>query len=565
MFRRAAALGISALGIAVGLFTLRVAQDNPGYWFAGTSQAANAALLLAGWSLIACGLVSWLQRPDSRFGPLLVAAGFAWFLPEWNNPGANWALVFTAGIGLYAICPSLVGHAVLAYPRGRVRTRAEETAVACSYVGSFVVLGLAPALLLDPAAQGCSQCPPNLLAVADRATFASDLTRAGIYLGVVWALALTALSTLRLRRAATRPVVVAGTAYLVLVTATFAVSLDRGSLSNGTLERRLWLGEAAALVGMTAAVAWNWVRARRARSQMARLVVELSYSPPPGGLRDVLAQIVGDAELVLAYPLDDTGRLVDANGRAVEVARGLQRTTLVSGGRTVAVLAHAPGLLDDEQLVDEVTAAARLALENERLQAEVCAHLEELRASRARIVAAGDAERRRLERDLHDGAQQRLVGLALSLRLLRSHLAARELETADAELAHAIEDLRELAHGIFPAVLSDEGFAAAVEALTEDARVPIRLGSLPEGRFASPVENAAYTIVAEAAGTASRGLAVRAGHRNGLLTVDLETQDIDGLDVAALEDRIGALDGRLTVGPGRDGRVTIHAELPCES
>src|SRR5205814_1618063 len=156
-----------------------------------------------------------------------------------------------------------------------------------------------------------------------------------------------------------------------------------------------------------------------------------------------------DPELAIAYPLTGSGRLVDAFGRPVELTAGRARTTLVSGGRSVAVLGHAPGLLDDEQLVEEVTRAARLGLEHERLQAEVRAHLEELRASRARIIAAGDAERKRLERDLHDGAQQRLVALALALRLLPSQLSPQagpdvmsRLEQADAELDSTISQLR---------------------------------------------------------------------------------------------------------------------------
>ena len=161
---------------------------------------------------------------------------------------------------------------------------------------------------------------------------------------------------------------------------------------------------------------------RRARAAVARLVVELAHSPPPGGLRDALAGHGRRPDLVLAYPLGrdrPTGRR--AGGRSTLEAAN--RRGSCETGVSVAVLAHAPGLLDDEQLVEEVAAAARLALENERLQAEVRAQLEELRASRARIVEAGDAERKRLERDLHDGAQQRLVGLSLSLRLARSQLA----------------------------------------------------------------------------------------------------------------------------------------------
>jgi signal transduction histidine kinase len=180
-------------------------------------------------------------------------------------------------------------------------------------------------------------------------------------------------------------------------------------------------------------------------------------------------------------------------------------------------------------------------------------------------VAAGDAERKRLERDLHDGAQQRLVGLSLSLRLLRMQRpGSSPLEQADEELRLAITDLRELAHGIFPAVLADEGLAAAVEALAEEGRVPVRIGVMPDERFAAPVESAAYALVAEAVRAAPAGLAVRAEHVEGLLAVDVETAALDGLDVVALQDRIGALDGRLEVA-SENGHARIHAELPCGS
>ncbi len=238
----------------------------------------------------------------------------------------------------------------------------------------------------------------------------------------------------------------------------------------------------------------------------------------------------------------------------------------------MAVLAHAPGLLDDEQLVDDVTVAVRLALENERLQAEVRARLEELRASRARIVATSDAERRRLEHNLHDGAQQRLVTLALSLRLLRSQLApnsaahiAEQLEDAETELDRAISELRELAHGIFPAVLADGGLAVAVRALAEEGRVPIATRDLPEGRLSAAVETTAYTIVAEAARTATSGVLVHVKRRGNVLTVEVETDDDPALDLVALENRVGALDGRLRCVHGENRRVTIRAELPCVS
>jgi signal transduction histidine kinase len=571
MRRWTIAVGVFGLGVAAGLYSLGVARDDPGYWFAGSSDGAAAALLAAGWALIGCGVVSWVRRPASVFGPLLAAAGFAWFVPEWNNPGIDSAAAFSLGLALSAACPALVAHAVLAYPGGL--SRLESASLAVAYAGGLLVLGVLPTLFFDAQVE-CAPCPDNPILVSARGDLAEDLLHAGLYLGLGWALLLALLATAKLVRAASavRPVLAAGAAYLVLVAGSFAASLEEGFLANGTLERHLWLGQAFALAALALGVVWSWVRARRARSAVARLVVELAQSPPPGGLRDVLAGIVGDRDLLLAYPLDDPAGLVDAHGRPLELPSGRETTSLVRGGRTVAVLAHAPGLLDDEQLVEEVTAAARLALENERLQADVRARLEQLRTSRARIVEAGDAERRRLERDLHDGAQQRLVGLALSLRLVRSQLAdgahsevASRLGEAELELRKATVELRELAHGIFPAVLADEGLGAAVEALAEEGRVPIRVGSLPASRFEAAVETAAYTVVAEAARVATSTVDVGAHESPGALVVEVETGDGHALDIDALEDRVGALDGRLLLTRTDDDRLTIRAELPCVS
>jgi signal transduction histidine kinase len=336
--------------------------------------------------------------------------------------------------------------------------------------------------------------------------------------------------------------------------------------------QRLWLAQAAALAAFALSVVWAWIRARRARSEVARLVVDLARAPAPGGLEDALRSIVGDPDLELAYPLADRNVW---SMRLGDRSCWLRIESEPASCATAARSRSSPtprGCWRDEQLVEEVTNAARLALENERLQAEVRAHLEELRASRARIVEAGDAERRRLERDLHDGAQQRLVALSLWLRLVRSQRPAEadpsqaaRFDEADAELRAAIGELRELAHGIFPAVLADEGLAAAVEALAEQARVPLRIDALPEGRLDHAVETTAYTVVAEAARAATSALAVRAARSGPVLVVEVETVDLTGLDVAGLEDRVGALDGSLAVERRGNGRVTIRAVLPCAS
>jgi signal transduction histidine kinase len=570
---RAGRLTLLAAGLALSLVSLAITQGEPAYSLAGTAPAAWAAGLLAGWSLIAAGLGAWARRPGSRFGPLPVAAGLAWFLAEWDNPGAGVALAFTAGLVLQAACPPLIGHAALVYPGGRLRSRLERVAVALAYGGAVLPLGILPALFFQPADQGCGQCPANLLGVFNDPQAVQALTRVGIGMGLAWTVLLVALMGWRLVRstAATRrltaPVIVPAIAYLTLVAWSFQHALARGFLSNDTLDRRLWLGQAAALVALALGVASEGVRGRRTRSALARLVVELAASPPAGGLGAALAKTLGDPTLTLLYPLPD-GRRVDAAGRPAKPGQRQEVTPLVRGGRPVALLAHRPGLLDDPRLVEEIAATARLALDNERLQAQNRAQLQDLRASRARIVEQGDAERQRLERDLHDGAQQRLVSLALSLRLAQLEDGAdpdiTALREAEAGVRQALEELRGLARGLYPAALTEEGLGAALEALAEQTPSPLMLRRLPQERLEPSVEAAAYFVVAETLKRSRpRRAAVDTAHTDGRLVVEVETDEEPPRELTDLEDRVGALDGRLLVQAAPEGGTRIRAELPC--
>ena len=562
-------------GLALGAVSFALVRGEPGYALVDDSVARAVAELGAGLALIAVGAASWMRRPESRFGLLLALAGVAWFLAEWNNPGIGSSLGFTIGLVFYAVAPALVAHAALAYPEGRLSSRIDRLMVTVAYVGALVVLGLGPALFFDPGAAGCAQCPENLVLVDGSVGRFEDLNQAGIDLGLVWALGLAALLIVRLLRSTTAlrrliwPVVVAATVYLGLVAADFAHSLDRGLLSNDATDVDLRLAQAAALLAVSLGVAWTWARARHTRAEVARLVVELAHSPAPGDLRGALADTLGDPTIELAYPLAD-GKLVDAGGR--EVTLGTDVTALVRDGHEVALLSHRAGLLDDPGLVEEVAGAARLALENERLRAQAGAQLEDLRASRARVIAAGDSERRRLERDLHDGAQQRLVGLSLSLRLARSGLRPepdpsllQRIDEADSELRTALAELREVANGIFPAVLADEGLGAALEAFAEDGAIPIELAELPEGRLDPSVEAAAYFVVSETSRTSTASwLRVGAKRSDEQLVVVVETDDAAG-ELTEVEDRVGALDGTVAIVREPGGRVTVTAEIPCES
>jgi signal transduction histidine kinase len=569
-------LALWPVGLAVAVGSMAIAHGTPSYAFAGASLWTLAAGLAAGWALIAVGLIAWARRPASRFGLLLAAGGFGWFLQEWNNPGIGSELAFTIGLALSLVGIPLIAHAVLAYPSGRLSGWPDRAGLTAAYLGAGLVLGLLPALFFDPASNGCGQCPRNLLLVRDDPELFNGLNRVAVQLGLGWSLALIVLLALQLARSTPAlvrlrvPVAAAATAFLGLVTWDFQHSLDRGTLGSDPTDRRLWLGQAAALLALAAGVGWSWLRGRRTRDAVARLVVEQAGSPAPGGLRDVLAGTLGDPSLQLTYRLAD-GRRVDAHGRPLTLEGTV--TPLVRGGRQVAFLAHRAGLLDDPGLAEEVAAASRLALENERLQAELAAQLQDLRASRTRIIATGDTERRRLERDLHDGAQQRLVSLALSLRLARSKLQpaadparSSRIDQAEDELRVALGELRELAHGIFPAVLADEGLAAAMEALAENATVPIRITALPEGRLEPAVETAAYFAVAEVVRYSSGStVTVGATRRDGQLVVEIERDSNAPDDLIDLQDRVGALDGRLQVLHEPGGRVRIRAEIPCES
>jgi signal transduction histidine kinase len=326
------------------------------------------------------------------------------------------------------------------------------------------------------------------------------------------------------------------------------------------------------------------VELRMARSAVADLVVELGDTPTPGRLRDALRQALGDATLEVFLAdgqgwRDDTGR--SATLPNPDGARAV--TTLERDGRPVATLLHDPALLDEPGLVAAVSSAVRLAVENERLEAEVRAQLEEVRASRARIVAAGDDARRRLERDLHDGAQQQLVALSLLLRRAQRQASAdgdpamrATLDAAATQLADALGELRALARGIHPAVLTEAGLARALESLATRSSTRVDLHSTLSRRLPASVEATAYFVVSEALANAEKHASasrvrVTAGEDAGLLRVEISDDGAGGADSArgsglrGLEDRVAAHGGRLTVDSPPQLGTRVRAEIPCAS
>ena len=353
--------------------------------------------------------------------------------------------------------------------------------VAAAYLTNIVVLGVLPTLFFEPGSAGCPGCPDNAFALGSDVGLVTSFTRLGLLLEVAWIAAAIGLLIARLMRVSvasrrlSAPVLVPGIAFFVCVALDAMHAFQRGYLSNDALDLTFWYGQAVALVAMAAGVELEAIRARRARQQVTQIVLDLAGSTPPGRLRDRLASTLGDPGLRLAYAVSD-GRLVDADGRLVELVPGAGRTDtrVERGNELVAWLSHRTELLDDPERLRESIAASRLVIENERLHAESQLQLDELRASRVRIVDTADRERRRLERDLHDGAQQRLVHLSMAVGLARLRLgdgdgvhAARDvLAQVDVELREALADLREVAHGIYPIELA-EGLAAGAAVLAE--------------------------------------------------------------------------------------------------
>ena len=558
--RVAAALVVIA-GLAVAAVAVRAADADQ--TLAGPGGGPLVLLLAVAGALAVAGSVTCRRRPRAASGELLLSAAACWCAAQLVSPAAGSSLLFTLGLAIGAAAPAAVALAVLPDRLGGV-------ALAVAALG---LLGVGSALVFDPFASGCSECPENLLLVHGDPGLFEALQRAGLWLGaaaVGWLLGSTVVRMLGSgagTRAREAPAMIAAALYLAAVGAQYVHGIPRGFLAADDVDRALWTLQGAALLVLATWLAWEPVRERRARAGLARLVADLQAGREPFGLRDVLRRVLRDPGLEVAYPLAD-GRRLDVEGRTVAPAPGQVVTELQEGERTVAELLHAPERLPDPAIVSEIAAAAALSLRNERLRAEARARLEDLRAMRARIVAMGDVERRQLERDLHDGAQQRLATLTVSLEVARSRATgerAAGLAAACAEVRAALAALRDVAHGLIPAVLADEGLAPAVEAFAEVAEADVRVPEpLPPDRFAPAVEAAAYHVVCETVRRAGpTGATVRAVRDDGRLMLSIDTDDAPTGDLVDLDDRVGALGGTLRVErSGRGSRVV--AELPCE-
>jgi signal transduction histidine kinase len=579
--REAALAAVVAYGIAA-VVVPRSAPTPPGPTTYGeVSAAARIADLAAGLGLLAAGVFAASEPQRRRLGVLAILAGVTWFGPDWEGWYHGPALVVSLGAAAPVVFLALVVHLVLSFPSGRLGSRLGVGMVCAAYAVAAVA-ALARALFRDPLLD--LYCWRNCIDNSFLVRSDGGLTRA---VGDLWPPALTALGLALAVVAGARLLVASEPARHRLwqglvpgglvgaAAAAYGVALwhQRLETPRSSTFFSLFLVLACSAAALGVGVGWDVARTRRTRASLGRLAQELGEAPRPGGLQDALAAALGDPTLVVLYWLPGSQRFVDHRGReARPPATGDDRaaTPITRRGETIAVVVHDAALLDVPDLEREIGSAARLAVENERLQAEVLAQLEAVRSSRARIVELGDRERRRLERNLHDGAQQGLLALSYQLRLA---CAAVE-EGGDAELSallassaakaqSALDELRHLAHGIYPAILGEAGLEPALADLADTAVVPVEITAAPSARYPAAVETAAYIAVAEAIDDAVArdatfvGIAVREEGDRLVLVADDDGAPRRSPPVHVC-DRVGALAGVV------DAReTTLRAEIPC--
>ncbi|MEU6741990.1 sensor histidine kinase [Streptosporangium sandarakinum] len=558
-----ASLAVAAGGAWLLVVTV-LGADQGVIWRNGLIWALGA---LAGLSFLMIGVVIAREHPRNQVGPLMVLLGVAWipqqmlFLPE--DP--LWALAL-CGVWAGVAC-----HLFLAFPTGRLGSLPHRVVTGLAYV-TALVLSAAQALVRLPLPAPLR----HIIVALDDSSWQATVLISG---------ALLVLTVKRWRRAsaAQHRAIAPVTGASIVATVAFAGDRVADFYPPNPLQLPAALIMLAAFMAVPLAYLAGLMRSRMDHGRVAELVVHLSRRERPDTLRDELAATLRDPGLTVGYWTAEQDRYVDADGRPVDLDPGPGRavTRVDQGEAPLAVLVHDAALLEQPLLVEAACAAAALALENERLTADLRARLRQLAASRRRMLQWGEAERRRIERDLHDGVQQRLLSVAMTLGLAEAAgagpgRAVPLIGEAKAAVLAALDDLRAVSHGIHPPVLTERGLAGAVKELAavSPVTVTVTCDLSPAGPLPQSVETAAYYIVNEALANVTRHAAaskawVRLAHHDGHLLVEVGDDGAGGADpargsgLAGLADRAEANGGRLTIdSPPGEGTV-LRVVLPC--
>jgi signal transduction histidine kinase len=533
---------------------------------------------------MAIGLYWWIRRPASRFGPLLVVFGAGVWVVTWQ--GANAPLAFDIGVLFEPPFFLLTIYLFLAFPMGRIESRVERWLMGS--LGIAAILTFLPWALLSPVIAGggpltsCApNCPPNALQVASAPNAAETFGKAEIYAALTLVAAVFVVYLRRLLRASRpqrRALMAVAVTSLLFLPAWFVSNFARTVLElddQRTLDTLAWAIVATRILLPLGFLVALLQADRFAARALQRLLARLVTRPTPEQWRAEVADALDDADLRLAYYDPSSGRFREADGRVQEPGAMAGRVWVPVGrdGRQVAAMVIEQTLAEDPELVRAAASATLLAVENGALEGE-------LRASQARIVQAGDAERRRIERNLHDSAQQRLVALRIHLSAAGERLDRADeramLERLGTEVEHAIDDLRTVAQGIYPQALIDGGVGAALTEVSR--RSPLRTSVLDgwRGRHSEAVESTVYFCCLECLQNAAKhggpgvSATVRLSERHGRVSFVVE-DDGPGFDAASvsggtgltnLRDRVTAIGGTLEIDSAAGRGTRVSGELP---
>jgi signal transduction histidine kinase len=567
------------IAIAFALATIAIIPQTT-IWrttYSGSSPAAALADLSAGIGLMAAGSMLYVSDLRPRAGQTAVLAGIAWLAADWAGWQDGLVLPRTLAMGVALYYLPLILHTVARLqrdPAPAVIGRAVPAGYALASALAIVLL-----LFRDPRTDlDCwSNCTDDALLIGDQ-PFVAGLLAAAIPAFELVAGAVIALVCIlwiargtpterRLAAVVAIPALLVGIGGAAHGLALLADPHEgpRFALHDALFQVRAW---SAAL--LAAGLAWLVVRAARSRSAVIRLAAELGDTPEAGTVGPALAAAAGDDSLEVLYRLPHSRAYVDGSGKrrslpALDDRRAA--TPIVDSGRVIGVAIHDPSVIDSISLGRLLGPTAILALDNERLRAELLAKLDEVQASRARIVAAADVARAHLERDLHDGAQQGLLAVAYELRraygAAGAHVdeeAARAIGAAVQEAEAVLAELRDIAHGIHPAILENKGLGPALLSLADRAPIPVEIRGAAMERLPVVAERTAYAVVARAIDAATMAHAEelvvhmsRTGDR-----LNLEIHGLQDDTTSEIADRVGAAGGML------DWRgSTLRVWIPC--
>ena len=581
-----AAFAAAGLLLAIGAGLLLATSD---HLVDPLAYGIQRAVIIVGWSSAA---LYWLvRRPGNRLGLAFVALALA--SGVMSLQGASDPLLHS--IGVFGDFPSFVlaYYVIFAFPDGRLTGTPERLLLAgwalSFFTSSFPQLFFSPVVSGGGPIAGCnSACPTNAFMIADRPTIADGLGSNGSYL--VLALGVGTLAVLfyrlatatRPRRRALIPVYVLAVMLTVPVLIFHGVVGDHLDVDPSTISDVGWflsVGRALLPYGFVLSIV---VSTFFAATALKKIVARLVESPSAAQLRATLAESLDDPSLELGFRLEQGDGFVDSAGKpfASTPPAGQSSTPVTRNGETVAVIMHDAALNTDPELVAAAGQALLLAIENGRLTAELESTSTELRATRARIVATGDAERRKIERDLHDGAQQHLAALSIRVGLAREFAdpeAAQRLDDVGKELEEILEELRDLAHGLYPSVLREFGLREALASVVRRSATPAKLEAPAIGRYSEDVEAAVYFCCVESLQNAAKhagsgtSAVVRLWERDGRLDFEI-VDDGAGFDVESawgsgngftnMTDRMASVGGTLSVDSAQGRGTTVRGSLP---